>query len=331
MSRLGLCCAVALSIGAAACGSAHNGSGGGADSGAPVADAARVIQTPTDSGTVDGAARLSAIGTVFVILFENHNWSQISGNASAPYMNSLVTQGAYAQQYYNPPLIHPSLPNYLWINAGDNVGIIDDNEPAFHTLTTGDHLVDYLEKANITWKAYEEDIDGTSCPMSESATYAPKHDPFVYFSDINGNLNPASPRCLAHVRPYSELAGDIASGSLARYNFVTPNLCHDMHDCAVSAGDAWLMANLPPILATSDYKKGGAIFITWDEGEDGDGPIGMIALSPKAKAGYSNTIHYDHSSLCKTLQEIFGVGPLLRHAADAETNDLSDLFADSMQ
>jgi phospholipase C len=326
VSKLELGCAFALCVGAVACGGSDKGTGGDKDSGVQPVDAAMDVQTPMDSAPADASGKLSAIGTVFIIIFENHNWAQISGNASAPYMNSLVTMGAYAQEYYNPPLTHPSLPNYLWIHAGDNVGIIDDNEPPFHSSSTTDHLVDYLEKANITWKAYEEDIDGKSCPISESATYAPKHDPFVYFSDINDNLNPVAPRCLAHVRPYSELAADLASGSIARYNFVTPNLCHDMHDCAVSAGDAWLMANLPPILATSAYKNNGAVFVTWDEGEDGDGPIGMIALSPLAKPGYSNTIHYDHSSLLKTLQGIFGVGPLLRHAADPGTSDLSDLF-----
>jgi phospholipase C len=217
----------------------------------------------------------------------------------------------------------------LWIHAGDNLGIIDDNEPPFHSASTTDHLADYLEKANITWKAYEESIDGTTCPMAETVLYAPKHDPFVYFSDINDNVNPASVRCLAHVRPFTELATDIASGNVARYNFVTPNLCHDMHDCAVAAGDAWLAANLPVILGSSAYKSGGAVFLTWDEADDGDGPIGMIMLSPRGKAGYSNSIHYDHSSLLKTLQEIFGVGPLLRHAGDPSTSDLSDLFSDS--
>jgi hypothetical protein len=40
----------------------------------------------------------------------------------------------------------------------------------------------------------------------------------------------------------------------------------------------------------------------------------------------SNSIHYDHSSTLKTLQEIFQVGPLLGAAADSQTNDLSDLF-----
>ena len=59
-------------------------------------------------------------------------------------------------------------------------------------------------------------------------------------------------------------------------------------------------------------------------------PIGMFILSPFAKGGgktaYSNSIHYDHSSTLKTLQEIFQVGPLLGAAADLETKALSDFF-----
>jgi phospholipase C len=319
---LGLVWAIAAGTGVAACSSTDNGaSAGGVDAGPDVA--------PTSDGpSVDGAAKLASIGTVFIIIFENHNFSQIQGNTTAPYMNSLLKLGAYAQQYYNPPLTHPSLPNYLWINAGDNLGIIDDNEPPFHSLSTTDHLVDYLEKASITWKAYEESIDGTTCPLAETPLTAPKHEPFVYFSDVTNNVDPMAPRCLAHIRPFSELAQDIANNTIARYNFITPNLCHDMHDCSVGAGDAWLSASLPAIMGTSQYKSGGVVFVTWDEADDGDGPIGMIALSPKAKAGYSNSIHYDHSSLLKTLQEIFGVSPLLRHAGDPTTNDLSDLFSD---
>src|SRR5256885_15699773 len=65
-------------------------------------------------------------------------------------------------------------------------------------------------------------------------------------------------------------------------------------------------------------------FIPGNE-DDGDGPIGMIVLSPDAKGGgYSNTIHYTHSSTLRTLEEIFGVTPLLGDAAHA--TDLSDLF-----
>jgi hypothetical protein len=66
--------------------------------------------------------------------------------------------------------------------------------------------------------------------------------------------------------------------------------------------------------------------ITWDEGEGGDGPIGMIVLSPFAKGnGYSNSIHYTHGSTLRTLQGIFGITPLIRDAANQ--TDLNDLFA----
>src|SRR5437667_8432497 len=59
------------------------------------------------------AATPSPIKTVFIILMENTNWSQIKGNASAPYINNaLLTQGAHAEQYYNPQGLHPSEPNY---------------------------------------------------------------------------------------------------------------------------------------------------------------------------------------------------------------------------
>jgi phospholipase C len=315
---LAVCWAIAAGIGISGCSSSNGSSPSGDDAG-----------PTTDGPAVDGAAKLAKIGTVFIVIFENHNFSQIIGNTTAPYINSLLGKGAYAKEYYNPPMNHPSLPNYLWIHAGDNLGIIDDNEPEFHSLSTTDHLADYLEKANITWKAYEESIDGTTCPMSETPLTAPKHEPFVYFSDVTNNVDPMAPRCLAHIRPFSELATDIANNKVARYNFITPNLCNDMHDCGVGTGDTWLSTNLPVIMASSQYTNNGAIFVTWDEADDGDGPIGMIALSPKAKAGYSNTIHYDHSSMLKTLQEIFGVMPLLRHAADPTTNDLSDLFSDA--
>jgi hypothetical protein len=46
----------------------------------------------------------------------------------------------------------------------------------------------------------------------------------------------------------------------------------------------------------------------------------------EGEPGYANSLHYDHGSLLKTLQEIFGVAPLLRHGPDPATSDLSDLY-----
>ncbi len=226
---------------------------------------------------------------------------------------------------------YASEPNYLWLEGGTNFGIYDDNPPTVNHIASGQHLVTLLKNAGISWKAYQESISGTVCPLYGTNVYAPKHNPMIFFNDVTGNNNLYSPYCIAHERPYSEFATNLKQNSVARYNFITPNVCNDMHDAcaptynAIQAGDSWLAQQVPLILASQAYKNGGMLFITWDEGEGGDGPIGLIALSPYTKGkGYSNTLHYTHSSLLRTIEEVLGVSPLLGDAAHA--NDLRDLF-----
>jgi hypothetical protein len=244
---------------------------------------------------------------------------------------------SHATQYFNPPGNHPSLPNYLWLEAGTNFGILADDQPSQANQSTTNHLVTLLRNAGISWTSYQESISAGVCPLTASGQYAPKHNPMVYFDDVTNTNNANSAYCIANVRPYYELAGDLQSNVVTRYNFITPNLCDEMHGntgCPsgnlITQGDTWLSTNLPIILNSQAYSNGGAIFITWDEGEpqtgeNGDGPIGMIVISRMAKGGgYSNTVHYTHSSTLRTFQEIFNVTPLLRDAANA--TDLSDLF-----
>ena len=304
-------------------------------------------------------AQLSKVKTVWVVLMENHNWTgnnsgasfgdpDIKGSALAPYINSLIPLRAHAEQYFNPPGNHPSQPNYLWLEAGTNFGVLADTQPGQPQLFTNQHLVKLLENAGISWKAYAEPDFGSPvfdvCPLD--FTYIDvEHLAFVYFNDVNQGLNPQSSECISHVRTYYELATDLANQTSARYNFITPNLCHDGHEgvspCSALEStdntlrsDTWLKQNVPLILNSAEYQRGGALFIIWDEAEDSgkfsDGPIGMFLLSPFAKGGgkkaYSNSIHYDHSSTLKTLEEIFGVQPLLGAAANGQTNDLSDFF-----
>jgi len=305
-------------------------------------------------------AQMSKVKTVWVILMENHNWTgnnagaafgapDLKGNLSAPYINGqLLDTSAHAEQYFNPPGNHPSQPNYLWLEAGTNFGVLADTQPGQPQLFTHHHLVRLLEDAGISWTAYAEPDFGSpvfdNCPLDFTFLDV-EHLAFVYFNDVNHGLSAKSAECIKHVRPYYQLATDLADHTSAQYNFVTPNLCHDGHeglspcDALESKNntlrsDTWLKQNVPRILESDEYKQRGALFIIWDEAEDSgdfsDGPIGMFLLSPFAKGGgetaYSNNIHYDHSSTLKTLQEIFQVGPLLGAAADPETNDLSDLF-----
>jgi hypothetical protein len=287
---------------------------------------------PIRGAQIEGGG--SAIQTIFIILMENHDWRQILGSSAAPYINgTLLPNASYTDQYFNPPNIHPSLPNYLWLEAGDNFGIFNDANPDVNHQATTDHLVSYLEAAGISWKTYQEGISGTNCPLQVVGLYAPKHNPFVYFDDVTDVNDPQSAHCIANVRPYSELAGDLASGNLARYIFITPDQCHDMHNTSgcetsnsITNGDRWLSRELPNIFNSVAFNTA-ALFITWDEGlGSSDGPIGMIVLSPFAVGGgYHNAISYTHSSMLRTVQEILNIGPFLRDAANATS--LSDLFS----
>ena len=282
-------------------------------------------------GAASGPTR-HALTTVFLVIMENHNWSQIAANPSAPYINrTLPPRASYATAYYNPPGPHPSLPNYLWLEAGTNFGIRDDAGPAAHSIASSRHLVTLLDRAGITWKAWVGGISGTTCPLTSAYPYAAKHNPPVYFDDVTNHNDPRSTYCITHERPLGDLAADLARGTVPRYNLLIPDLCDDMHDaCAptndpVRQGDAWLSDHIPGILHSAAYQRGGVLFITWDEGAGGDGPIGLLILSPDAKGhGYHNAMHLTHSATLRTVEEIFGVRPLLGGAATSP--DLRSFF-----
>ena len=288
-----------------------------ADAAVPVDASEAGSTTPVPTGTLK---------TIFVIVLENHNWSGIKGSASAPYINNtLLRDGAHCEQYFNMPGMHPSEPNYIVMEAGDALGIKNDSPPASNHRSAP-HLSMQLDAAGIAWRSYQEDITGTVCPVTNVGLYAPKHNPFVFFDDVTAN----TANCVAHNRPMTELASDLRTNSVARYNFLTPNLCNDMHGASgcphdsIKTGDDWLAATIPAIQASAAYRNGGAIFVTFDESEGGDFPIGMIALSALAKPGFSSSVAHTHSALLRSVQDVFGVRPYLGDAAHA--SNLGELF-----
>jgi len=223
-----------------------------------------------------------------------------------------------------------SLPNYFWLEAGASFGIANDAPPIVNHQSTSSHFATVLMQAGLSWKTYQEGIDGRTCPVTSNGLYSPTYNPFVFFDDIASNANV----CLSHVRPYSELATDLASNTVARYNFIKPNLCNSMHQAcpsisnAVRQGDNWLAQEVPRILSSGAYQAGGALFIVWDHARDGtEAPVGMIVLSPFARKGYSNTIRYTHGSALRTFQDILGVTNFLGDAA--AQSPLDDLFSTS--
>ncbi|MGH7293481.1 MAG: alkaline phosphatase family protein, partial [Polyangiaceae bacterium] len=272
------------------------------------------------------------------ILMENHNWSDIHGSSSAPYINSLLTRAdaSWCTNYYdNPASQHPSEPNYIWLEAGTNAlsdhTFSTDNDPSATNSSSQPHLGSLMSAKGVTFKDYAEDMPAGTCPISSTGNYAAKHVPFVFFTDVVGSPpSSSSAACKQHVVPYTQLASDLSSGQVAQYDFISPNLCNDMHsNCGtgdpIKQGDDWLAAQIPIITASSAYKNDGAIFITWDESEGAEVPIGMIVLSPRAKGnGYQSAAKYYHSSMVRSVEAIFSLTPMLNDAANQA--DLSDLF-----
>lgn len=266
-------------------------------------------------------------GTVFTIVLENKSQKDIFGNPDAPFLNALAQQNAVAMGYRDS-LVHPSEPNYIAMVAGQTFGIADDDPPASHHIDVTSHLADQLEMQGLSWKGYMESM-GTPCGLTSAYPYEPKHDPFVYFDDINGwdgtTFQPSA-RCNAHVVDYSELDKDLAAKTVPKYAFITPNMIDDMHDGTIAQGDAWLAREVPKILESDAFNNGGVLFIAFDEGSNNQDDPPMIVVSPNAKRGFSSTVSYDASSYLKTVETMLGLDPLPCVANGAAVAAMTDLF-----
>jgi phospholipase C len=284
------------------------------------------------AGATVAASTNNHIKTVWVINMENKNWTgdtlahNVKGNPEAPFINNTLTRlGAHAVNYAN--LIHPSEPNKIWEEAGSNLGVTDDGSVAANHQSTTNHLVSRLAAAGKTWKVYDEYTDGTTCPVSSW------HSGIIFFDDVTNHRDPKYAPCIHHFRPFRELQTDLNANTVANYNYINPGLCHEMHPGAgcssiaqqIQHGDAWLAQEIPSIMASKAYKDGGVIFIIWDEDNWGSKSIPAIVLSPFIKPGYASYTTYNHNSLLRTIQEIFGVYPLIRGAATA--TDMSSMFS----
>jgi hypothetical protein len=166
-----------------------------------------------------------AVKHIFVIMLENHSQSSVIDDANAPFITNLAHTTAMASNYFG--VTHPSLPNYVAAISGSNWFVNDDN-PANRFDHT--NLVDQLEANGLTWGAYMESMPSAGYlndfwPSPSQQLYASKHNPFVLFNDIR-----SSPARLAHDKPYTALAGDLAKEETTpNFVWITPNQCHDMH------------------------------------------------------------------------------------------------------
>ena len=264
------------------------------------------------------ATSIPSLDHVFVIVMENALYGEIIGNSNAPYINSLASSGGLATSYFG--ISHPSLPNYLSLTGASTFGTTSDCTTCW---VSSSNIADLLEGSGRTWRAYEESMP-SACFVGDSYPYMQKHDPFIYFNDIRTN----TPRCQSHVVPYAQLATDLQStATTPNYAFITPNMCDDMHDCAVGTADSWLQQQVPSILSSPAFtKQRSLLVVTWDESDSSaTNQVPLIVVGSGITAGFSSSAGYNHYSLLHTIESALGVGTL-NSTTDGSASLMGDFF-----
>ena len=227
-------------------------------------------------------------------------------HSSAPYLNGLRAKGIDFTNYVG--VAHPSLPNYLALASGSTAGMLGTDPIRAGQISGMTTVWNQLQSHGIGWRVYEEGMPSTCYGGTSSGGYALKHNPATPFSSIYGRSSACQ-----QVRPYSPGAW------LAPVTFIAPNMCHDMHDCSITTGDAWLKANVPPMI-----QSGATVVITFDEGDSRTGGGGNV-YTVVAGAGITPRVasyRYNHYSLLAAIEHRFAL-PLLKNAATAPRLPLS--------
>jgi hypothetical protein len=242
---------------------------------------------------------------IFIIFEENKNTSNIKGNEQAPFLNSLMNQYAVATNYF--AIEHPSLPNYMDMLGGNNGGIgnRDCEELESTCVSSSTNLMDRIDGAGLTWKAYFESMPN-NCGTIPIKNYDLGVNPFVHYKDILYDKQ----RCYSHVLSYDHFSNDLENvDKLAYLNFIAPNMCNNMHNCSIETGDNWLTSEVGNILKSKAFtEQDSLLIITWDESEYKDSKynfsnnVPLLLVGPAVKHAYRSNNHYDHFSLLHTIE-----------------------------
>jgi phosphatidylinositol-3-phosphatase len=264
---------------------------------------------------------ISAIGQVprskhvYIVAEENRSYERLVGSPSMPYLNSLLAKGAVATQFYSN--MHGSLENYLIVTSGQylthnnsTLAVFDVDNIERHMLTNG-----------MTFKSYAQSLPFAGFTGLTSGAYLKRHAPLPYYTDM------ANSSLIKNHVSTTEMAKDIANGTLPNFAFITPDANHDMHDCGAdlnacfATADQWLKSNIGPLLATAPFQPGGdGVLIIWsDEADLGSdnrcsatvstgcgGRILVAMIGPQVKAGYKSTTTYHQQSVLRTMLEALG-------------------------
>ncbi|HSW13502.1 MAG TPA: alkaline phosphatase family protein, partial [Solimonas sp.] len=189
---------------------------------------------------------------------------------------------------------------------------------------------------------------------------ATRHNPFMYFHTVIDD----QADCDARVVNLNVLDADLRSlATTPNYVFITPDLCSDGHDAPCADGrpgglesiNEFLETWVPKILASAAFQKDGLLIVTFDESDGpqsdssgccgagrtpnsllpgltglGGGRVGAVLLSPFIKPGTVSTTAYNHYSMLRSVQDLFGL-PYLGYAGAAGQQSFgADIFTAKM-
>jgi hypothetical protein len=256
-------------------------------------------------------------GHVFLVVEENHSYSEAIGNSDLPYLNGLASQYGLATQYYANA--HPSIGNYFMLTTG-RMETLDD---AFSGTISDDNIVRELVKAGKSWKCYAESLPSTGYTGTDSDPYVKRHNPFAYFSDVVGTSQ------ADNLVAFTEFSADLSSGSLPNFSFVTPNVLHDAHDGSLAQADDWLKKNIDPLVSSSTFQNDGLLIIVFDESETSDvshggGHVPAVIVSSKAKKGFQSSTLFQHQSTLRLILSSLGITTF--PGASANAADMREFF-----
>ena len=254
---------------------------------------------------------------VLVVMLENKGYAKTLGTCSAdPYLCSLAS--SYASLTAWTGVGYPSLPNYLAITSGSTQGCTSDTCKGPYT---GD-LMAQFSAAAIPWAMYAESMP-SACFLSDAKPYVRHHNPGTYFSDDG---------CTTNDLPYpgaSGLLSALASPAPPDFVWITPNNTDDMASGAVSAGDAWLQANLSGVLSSAWFTGGNAtVIVTMDESDfSKTNQVPMVVISSNSSGLGNQAIAGNHYATLGAIETMYGL-PLLGAASDDPS--LTALFGGSL-
>jgi phosphatidylinositol-3-phosphatase len=199
--------------------------------------------------------------------------------------------------------------------------------------------------------------DLTRIPNGDDS-YAAIQNPFVYFHGIIDDAK----GCKSHIVGLDELNTDLRHvATTPNFAFIAPSTCHEAWSryCGTTKAPAgtfiaaFLQQWVPLITHSPAFRKDGLLIITFAQSDGsaphdydaccgeqgmsvnpekaglrgpGGGKVGAVALSPFIRPGTVSTVPYNHYSLLRTVEDIFGLGHL-GFAAESGLRPLdSDVF-----